>query len=124
MNNPKEILLKILEIIGYTDDRNLFTEEYIKIIQLQGIADLIQSLEDEQQTQIKKQLSVHAKNFDKIQEILQAYFSSRQLKEALENASKTTMENYIRSIDTSLSQEQRKNLISLFRQISPDVQAN
>lgn len=117
MNNHN-ILLKILEIIGYSDNKNEFVDEFLKNIQMQSVIDLIQSLPQDQQSQIKKQLSVNPNDPNKAADVLKSYFNNEQIQEALKNASKTAMEEYIKAINPTLSSTQKNNLITLSQQLN------
>ena len=45
--NPKDTLLETLTIIGYTDDRDKFAEEFLNLCQQQAFLNLIQKLPKE-----------------------------------------------------------------------------
>lgn len=118
MNNPKNILLKILEIIGYSDNKEIFADEFLKNIQAQSVIDLIQSLPQDKQSQIKKQLLTNPNDPNKVADVLKLYFNNEQIQEALKNASKTAMEEYIEAISPTLSSTQKNNLVTLSQQLN------
>jgi ABC-type transporter MlaC component len=118
-NYPREILLKILEIIGFEDDKEAFVDEFLKNIQLQAVADLIQTLPTERQTEIKDQLAKNSNNPAGIASILNQHFTQTQVGEALQLAAKKAMTGYLEAIKPTLSPAQKEGLVDLFREFQP-----
>lgn len=46
--NPRELFLQVLSIIGYSDDREEFTNKFFQLCEQQAIANLVKSLPPEQ----------------------------------------------------------------------------
>jgi hypothetical protein len=88
MNTARDILLKILTAIDYSDNREARTGEFLRNIHLQSLVNLMQSLPSEKQTEIKQQLSENTDSSEKLASLLKDYFSQRELHQALENAAK------------------------------------
>ncbi|MBI2613617.1 MAG: hypothetical protein HYW62_02500 [Candidatus Levybacteria bacterium] len=120
MNNHN-ILLKILEIIGYSDDKDAFVDEFLKNVQMQSVIDLIQSLPQDKQSEIKEKLAQIQNDQNKASDLLKAYFTEEQIQEALKNSSKKAMEEYIKAINPTLSSAQKNNLITFSQQINPSA---
>jgi len=110
MDDYKNILNKILEVINYSEDKNVFVSEFIKNVQLQSLIDLLKTLPADKQEEIKNQLSANPDNQEKISEILKNFFSQDQMQESLKNASKEAISKYIQSISSTLSASQKTNL--------------
>src|SRR5476649_1245134 len=110
MNDTKAILLKILEIIGYTDDKEAFATEFTNNIQMQSILDLIETLPADQQAGVKQKLTDSANNPEAIASILKEHFTQEQLQQSLQKSAKQAFTEYIQAISTSLSTEQKQNL--------------
>jgi hypothetical protein len=94
VNTPQALLLKVLEIIDYSDNKEAFVEEFIKSIHLQSLSDLISKLNPDKQEELKTKLKTNINDADKTANILNAYFSQSQIRDALENASKNAMAEY------------------------------
>ena len=118
-NNYKDILLKVLEAIGYSDNKEVFIEDFVKNIDMQAVADLIESMPSDKQSEIKQKLIEAQNDQIKSSDLLKAYFTEGQMQEALKNSSKNMMEEWIKTITPTLSQAQKKNLSALFQQLSP-----
>lgn len=118
MNNHRDILLKILDTIEYQDDRELFVSEFEKNIQLQAIADLINSLPVESQETIKQKLSNPSNSPETVSTILKRQFSETQILMALENVARDSFTKYIQTINNTLSEVQRNNLIKVLKDLS------
>lgn len=117
MNNHRDILLKILETIGYQDDKEAFVSEFEKNIQLQTIADLIKSLPFDRQDIIKQKLGDASNNPEKVSAVLKDRFPESQLQMALENTAQDSITKYIQSIQKTLSESQRNDLIKVLQEI-------
>ncbi len=120
MNNHN-ILLKILEIIGYSENKEAFVDEFLKNVQMQSVIDLIQSLPQDKQSEIKDQFSKIQNDQNKASDLLKSYFTEEQIQEALKNSSKTAMEEYIKAINPTLSSTQKNNLITFSQQLNPSA---
>ena len=123
MNKNKEILLKILEAIGYTDDKEAFTDEFLKNVQLQSMIDLHNSLTSEQQEEFKNKLILHTDDQEKVDEVVKSYFSEEQRRNAFEEASKKAMMEWLEEINPALTDEQRQKLIKLSEELNQDSQS-
>lgn len=110
INNHKEILLKLLEVIGYKDDKDAFVSEFERNIHLQSIADLVRSLPLERQEEVKQKLNQDPDSPEKGAAILKSYFSEPQILDALESAAKNSLTKYIQAIRLTLTDLQRENL--------------
>jgi hypothetical protein len=84
MNTARDILLKILIAIDYSDNREARTDEFLRNIHLQSLVNLVQSLPSEKQTEIKQQLSENTDSPKKLASLLKDYFSQRELHQVLE----------------------------------------
>lgn len=117
MNNHRDILLKILETIGYQDDKEAFVSEFEKNIQLQTIADLIKSLPLDSQVVIRQKLGDTSNNQEKVSAILKDQFPEPQFQIALENAAQDSITKYIQSIQKTLSESQKNDLIKVLKDL-------
>lgn len=115
MDSAKKILLKILETIDYSDDREKFADEFIKNVHLQSLLDLISTLPTDKQEEIKTKLSANANDSNKITSLVSTYFSQQQMQDALETSAKKAVTKYIETIDHTLSTIQRQQLADTFQ---------
>jgi GTP1/Obg family GTP-binding protein len=116
--NYKEIILKVLEAINYTDDKEAFINQFATNIYFQSLIDLIQSMPITDQEKIKQKMSTIDNSSEKIDEVIKRYFTEVQRKKALELTAKNAMVNYISAIQDTLSPSQEQNLINLFQRFN------
>ena len=107
--NPKDNLLETLTIIGYTDDRDKFAEEFLNLCQQQAFLNLIQKLPKDKREELEKELS-QGNSSQKLQEIIRKYFSIKKYTEALEEVTEKAFMGYIEKVLPILSASQKNNL--------------
>mgnify|MGYP001582613593 CR=1 FL=1 len=117
LNTPNDILLKILDVIDYGDNKHAFIDEFIKNVQLQSLLDLISTLPTDKQEEIKTKLSTNVNDADKVASTLGAYFTQSQMQDALEVASKNAITKYIETINGTLSVSQKQELANAFQEL-------
>lgn len=121
MNDPKAILLRILDIIGYSEDKEKFATEFLQNVSAQAFLDLFNTLPQDKKDQLQQKITRVGNDPAKMQEELKAYFTDTQLEQAIENSSKTAVTEYIKTIDPTLSDPQKRNLTNYFGEISKNA---
>lgn len=121
MNDPKQILIKILEIIGYSEDKDKFATEFLQNVSLQSLLDLFNTLPQDKKDQMQKDISLAGSDAVKLQKILKNYFSEEQINTALQNSSKNAITEYIKTIEPTLSDPQKQSLTNYFNEITGNV---
>ncbi len=111
-NNAKDIILKMLDIIGYREDKEVFANEFLKNVYLQSVQDLIKALPQEQQG-IKDKI-VAAKTPEELDKIVKVSFSSEDIDKALSLSSQNSMSEWIKTVIPTLSLEQKQKLQEYF----------
>ena len=106
----KDILIQVLTIIGYEDDKDLFADEFIKLCQDQALIQLINSLPEKKQLLLKQELT----QTEKTDETLQKYFTTKKFNDAVEKSIQEQFQSYLQEIYDTLSNEQKNNLDKLF----------
>lgn len=106
--NPKQIILKVLEIIGYEDDKEKFANEFLSLCLQQALVALTQTLPQDKQDQLTQRSSLTPP--DKMEELLLEYFSAEKLQEDIKEASRTTFEDYLKEIIPTLNENQKNKL--------------
>lgn len=84
----KDILLKLLDAINYTGDREAFVNQFLGLVQAQAFDDLMQSIPQEQK------------------------------QAAYEDAAKRLMVDWIGTIDNTLEDQQKDKLVALSQEFS------
>ena len=118
MNDPKPILIKILEIIDYAEDKEKFAAEFLQTISLQTLLGLINTLPQDKKDLPQQKIHGIENDAVKMQEELKNYFTQNQLEQAIENSAKNAVEEYIKTIEPTLSDSQKQNLTNYFNEIA------
>jgi len=119
INTPHDLLLKILKVIDYNEDKEAFISEFIKNVRLQSLLDLISTLPTDKQEEIKAKLTSNANDAVKVTSTISAYFTQSQMQDALETASKDAITKYVETINHTLSVSQKQELANTFQELQP-----
>lgn len=112
MNNivdPKQSVLKILEIINYQDNRDVFADDFLFLIQQEMLARLIESLSEEKRQELERELG-EKPSPELIHTLLNKYFSEQQKAETTEQVTAETFKDFFKSIIPTLSGQQKTKL--------------
>lgn len=112
MNDPKAILINILHIIDYREDKDKFATEFLQNVSLQALLDLFNTLPLEKKDQIQQQITNAGNNPQAVEQILKGYFTQSQIQDAIQNASKNAVTEYMKAIDSTLSETQRTSIMN------------
>lgn len=118
MNDPKVTLHKILDIIGYSEDREKFSTEFLQNVSAQALLDLFNTLPQDKKDQLQQKITSLGNDTVKMQEELKVYFTEEQIQQAIENSAKNAMQEYIKTIQPTLSDSQKQNLTNYFSEIT------
>lgn len=121
MSDPKQILIRILEIIGYSEDKDKFATEFLQNVSLQSLLDLFNTLPQDKKDQLQKDVSLVGNDPQKLQGILKNYFTEEQINTALQNSSKNAITEYIKTIEPTLSDPQKQSLANYFSEITKNT---
>ena len=107
----KNIFLKVLDLIGYNDDKEQFISQFISLCQQKAAVDLIGSLPEEKKKLLGQQISQNTAS-EQVQKILSQYFTGQQYTKALEQATANNFKEYLEKITPTLSTDQQNSLHS------------
>jgi hypothetical protein len=110
MNDPKTILLKILEIIGYQGNSDEFADQLMAAIDAQLVLDLFNRLPEDSQKQLQSSLSSDPQNLNPLGESIKSHFSSSDIQTALQDISQKTITDYLQAVIPTLSPVQQNQL--------------
>lgn len=103
--DPREIIIQILDIVGYGDGKQAFADQLLSLCQQQAMADLINTLPPEKHTLINPK-------------DINQYFTREQSLEAIRKAAEKIISDYILTISPQLSDTQRNNLQTYIQSIA------
>ncbi len=106
--NPKRIILDVLEIIGYTDDRDKFANDFLGLILQNSINNLSEKLPQDKIDQLRQRLSLSKP--EKLETLLNDYFSSEELNDSVKKVSESMFREYLEEVSPSLNDSQREDL--------------
>jgi hypothetical protein len=117
-HDPKNIMLRILTIIGFTDDKNAAADEFLQNCEKQALLDLLTALPKEKQETFKEQITGVT---DQAQQktIILEYITPEQYNVALQKASQTAFEGLMKEVIPTLSNEQTTQLQSYLSSLTP-----
>jgi len=107
--DPKAIILNVLDIIGYEDDKKTYADTFMQLCRKQALIAAIQSLPRHQQEACSKELMQTSDEQEK-SNILAKYITPRQYQHALQNAAQTLFSEFIKTLIPTLSPEQLTSL--------------
>lgn len=122
MEKYKAIILEILNIVSFSEDKEVFANKFVETVNLQSLNELVKTLPEDKKSSLKEQIEKNLNDAQKISELLKSYFSEEQAVKAIQNSSRDMLIEYIESIKNTLSEEQRKKLIQAFEKIVPENQ--
>lgn len=118
MNDPKTILLRILDIIGYSEDKEKYATEFLQNVSLQTFLDLYNTLPQDKKDQIQQQIISAGNNPQAVRDLLKNYFTESQIEDVIQNASKNAVTEYMKAIDPTLSETQRTSIVNFAKELN------
>lgn len=115
--NPKQIILKVLEIIGYEDDKDKYANDFLALCLQKAFVNLVKELPQDKQDQLTQRISLTSG--EKAQALLLEYFPKEKFEVAVKEASQSTFEEYLKTIIPTLNEEQRSKLESYLSSQAP-----
>jgi hypothetical protein len=116
--DPKEILLNVLTIIDYKDDKETFANQFLQLCMQRALVDIVEALPQDQQKTIQEEVTPDKKP-EEVQQILQRYFSQEQYLQQLQLSTQALFQDYIQTITPTLSDDQKQKLQQYLTSIIP-----
>jgi len=117
--NYQVLILKILEAINYTGDKEKFVKDFVTNTQLQTFAALAETLSPEKQKKLAEDTVSVQEDQEKALNILKEYFTEEQIQKAFEEAGIGEIKGLLESVKNTLNEEQKQSVVSLFKETSP-----
>ena len=112
----KDIVLEILEIIEYPDDRNVFVDEFMSANLTDALANISQKIPDE----LKKKADLTQPNFEGVTkediEKVRQYVSEEDFAKELENVSKAEIKKMVEQL-SGLDDEQKEKIDAIVKSL-------
>ena len=113
MNDLKHFFADFLNIINYPDDKKEFTNKFLNTIYLETIGELIKTLPQDKQELISQTLQ-SAKTPELLQQAVNNTFDQTLFNKTLQNTSQKVFNEYLQTIDTALTPDQKVKLQQYF----------
>src|SRR5438270_6246 len=95
--DSKQVLLQTLTIAGYQGDKEAYADKFLKLCQEDIIYSLLESLPEEKEQALKKELK-EKKSFEDVQEILNKNFTSDKIFEVSESVARDSFAKVLEKI--------------------------
>ncbi len=119
MNNTQDILLQIQAIIGSRNGKERDVADFLTLIEMQVLADFIESLPPEKHKQVTEQFMILPDEPQKAEKILSPYYTREQMRERLREATKKAIaQQIVEPHNHQLSASQRECILSLLEQLT------
>ena len=80
----KILIMQILEVIGYKEDKDRFTADFLRNVYLSAFLDLVETLPQDKQEILSTKLSENKEHHDQIYGIMKEYFPEVQMHKTLQ----------------------------------------
>ncbi len=114
MDNSKQVILKILDIIEFSEDREKFADGFLTLIYKNALGDCLSSLPEDTQKLLAQRLSDQNIDPQIFSDTIMHYVKRAQFRKSLEKCAKATMDGYIKAILPTISEDQKKQIEDYF----------
>ena len=111
MTTTEELFLKILDICGYEGDKQAFVDEFIGNIQLEALLHVISDNPDKKDDWMR--LLNNMKTPEEIKQFISDNIPTEDYAKQIEEVSEKSMTSYLRSIEGSLTENQKYDIAKL-----------
>ncbi|MFA6005909.1 MAG: hypothetical protein WC775_05505 [Patescibacteria group bacterium] len=120
--DAKQILLQILEIIGYGENREAFAADFMNLCAQEAMADMIDKLTDEQIEAIQQKLA-GSQSVEDTRAALAEFYTGDDYMKALAASCNKSLTEFITTVLPTLSPEQGKKLSEYVVKFAPAATA-
>jgi hypothetical protein len=123
-NNLKEQIIKILETINYTGDKEKCTNDLLGLCTQQMVLDITSNLPQEKLDLLKQKPK--GDNPEKTLEVLEKVVGEEEIAKSLEKATQDVFQDWLKTVEPTLSNNQKDNLKIYFEELQKNssVQQN
>ena len=107
-----EIIIKILDATDYDGDKEDFLADFMRVISSQALVALVTTLPSDKQLEADKKIA-EAEGQENFSKAVGEYFSTEQVSAAVDEASQKAIAEWLRSLNDTLTPDQRQNILKL-----------
>ncbi|MGH7245542.1 MAG: hypothetical protein ACREGI_01245 [Candidatus Levyibacteriota bacterium] len=111
--NIRDLIISILTVINFNDDKEKFAEDVVKLCYEETIAKLLKDLPKEKQEEISNALQSKTTS-DDIQSALQAYFPNNVFQDTLTKTTQTVLLDYLSVLNRNIDEKMRQDVMACF----------
>ncbi|MFH1566036.1 MAG: hypothetical protein ABIB98_02435 [bacterium] len=109
--NPEGIIVELLNIIGYTSDKQKFANEFLDCCKKKAFLELINTLSEEEREALNKQIKEEGEQFN-----------NEKYNQTVKKVVEDTFKAYVQTITPNLTKIQLENLQLFFKRLAPTSQ--
>jgi hypothetical protein len=115
--NYKDLVLHILEIIEYKDNKEEFVNKFIGTIQAEAVIALLQTLSADVQQEVQNAIAQQRDKQQEVYTLLKGKFSDEQMQQAFVVEAQKALDEWLEALESTLSQIQKEKLEALFKEL-------
>jgi uncharacterized phage protein gp47/JayE len=119
--NYHDLILGILERIGYSDDKEKFIDKFLSTIQLETLFYLNGTLSPEKQSEFDETLSKAENDPNKAAQVVKEYFTQDQIQKASLNTAIKEIDGLLDSVKDTLTSSQKQQVTDFVAQASTHI---
>ncbi len=110
----KDVLIEILTIIGYSDDKEAYADQFVELVHLKTMQNSLLTLPEDKQKEIER-LLVNADSQEAVEKIINDNFHVDLYATMLKDMFSEMIKNYMETLYPTLSQTQVAELEKLLK---------
>jgi hypothetical protein len=119
-SDVESILDKILNILGYKEDRVAFIQEFMNLCMRGAFVEYMKVLSEDRRNELQQILL--EQDPVKVQEQLEPYMTTEEYKKLLQESTQKLFQEYLEKVMPILSEEQKNNLYNYLATLTPTQQ--
>lgn len=110
MTTPRDFLMQILDVVGFTGDQGVFADTFLENIRAQALLELVQGLSDSDRQTFSKKIAEVLNDPKAVAGLIGDQFSETQMQESISRTATTAIKLYVQTVRTTLSDDRKQKL--------------
>jgi succinate dehydrogenase flavin-adding protein (antitoxin of CptAB toxin-antitoxin module) len=111
-NNITSVIEKVLTLIGYQEDKNTFTNQFLDLCMQKSLSDYMEGLPETRKVELQRVLQESDPEKLKVQ--IEPYVATEEFAKIFNKNVQDLLQDYFRTIMPTLSEEQKNSLDTYF----------
>ena len=118
--NPKDILISVLDIVEYKDDKKKFINEFLYVSEIEALLNNLSALDSLKQEEVKALIAQDSS--DKLQEYIDSHLGSDEIfQKELAKVIEVAFKDFLTEVMPTLREDQKEKLKKYFTSYSTQV---